>query len=125
MTIHRARRERLDPVGASLDGWLTICGRPIWEVTFVVDARDRVTCPDCQKATEDAAVPPTPTDGAERAPSHSLPVDFSLPSTPPESDEPEVDFSGCPAMGVLGMHCEHFGPDEAGCCWCGARYREP
>lgn len=125
MTIHRARRQRLGDGSDSLDGWLTICGRPIWEVTFVVDAMERVTCPGCRSASEDAAIPPAPTDGGAGALSHEPVVDFSLPPTPSEPYEPEVDFSGCPAIGVLGFHCEHFGPDEAGCCWCGEKYLEP
>lgn len=105
MTLHRARRAPAGR-GDSLDDWLTVCGQPVWAVPFVVDAADRVTCPGCRTAPEEATIPPAHSDESAGASSH-------------ESVEPEVDYSGCPAIGVLGMHCEHFATGD-GCCWCGA-----
>lgn len=109
MTTHLARRDPFEP-GDSLDGWLTVCGRPLWECTFVVAAVERVTCSRC-RVTPTVSLPPAP------ALSDETPVD----SSQKNSEAPEIDYSGCPAIGVFGMHCEHFGPDEDGCCWCGER----
>jgi hypothetical protein len=39
--------------------------------------------------------------------------------------EVEIDYSGCLAIGVLGMHSYHLDPEEGGMCqWCGLEYRE-
>lgn len=33
----------------------------------------------------------------------------------------EIDFSGCPAIGVGGYHSDEYDPEEGGQCqWCGA-----
>lgn len=32
---------------------------------------------------------------------------------------PEVDYGGCPAIGVAGMHSEAFGEENGRCDWCG------
>jgi hypothetical protein len=36
------------------------------------------------------------------------------------TDTPEIDYSGCPAIGVAGYHSKHYDPEEGGeCQWCG------
>lgn len=39
-----------------------------------------------------------------------------------EPDPDEIDFHGCPAVGVGGYHSQEYEDDE-GCRWCGASYR--
>lgn len=43
----------------------------------------------------------------------------------PDSEPPEIDFSGCPAIGIGGYHSRHFDPEEGGMCqWCGTKAPE-
>jgi hypothetical protein len=81
--------------------------------------------PDYTEAAKDGGAPGPPpidaTDAREQGPAASSPP---APGAPPSPTENEIDYSGCSAIGVGGMHSDHYGnPDDGVCQWCGLKSR--